>query len=558
MRWLLYILVLCVSVANSATYYVDYVGGADANAGTSTGAAFKHCPGDQQAASTAGSTTLSAGDSVIFKGGVTYILEATNATFSTPKAAIALSWSGTAGNPITYDGNSAGTWGTGKATLTDNHGTNNLVAFYGSVARSNLTFRNFIIQEIGGSTTPPTDLGVPVAANPGRGIDIETKAENILVSDCEFYELGYYWNVKPMEEASLLGVGVGFIDARGCTITNCDFKKMGWGIYNKSLSLTTNFTISNCRLSESIKWRIDLNMSPGAAVGGLTITNCDLFNCGEFGDGTWLGYGAWPHMDGIFLRSDYSDLTYCTNADWTGINFVANRFWDTNQIGANGTAVIYLAGGTSANIWNNTFVHTVKTRSIFIAGARGAPHTPQTVRIYGNTFLMNHEKAIGVSQTIPMYLLDVRNNIFRDISVAGDQTTVYIEQAACATNLTWDYNIYKCDNVSGDYWNWATVFTGPLASAQANGLEAHGLASSPVFVNETYGTGASCNLNDLRLQVSSPAIGTGVVLGGIFGVDKNGVTRGAAVDMGAYEYVAPAGNTGSVTTLNLGTVTFGP
>lgn len=92
-------------VAQAATYYVDFDGGNNALAGTSSGTAWKHCPGDPNATGTAASTTLAAGDTVIFKGGVVY------------RSHVFLSWSGSDGNPITYDGNSAGTFGTGMAIM---------------------------------------------------------------------------------------------------------------------------------------------------------------------------------------------------------------------------------------------------------------------------------------------------------------------------------------------------------------------------------------------------------------------------------------------------------
>ena len=54
---------------NAATYYIDYVGGADANAGTATGAAWKRHP---YMTGWTGSYTHAAGDRFIFKGGVTW------------------------------------------------------------------------------------------------------------------------------------------------------------------------------------------------------------------------------------------------------------------------------------------------------------------------------------------------------------------------------------------------------------------------------------------------------------------------------------------------------
>ena len=87
------------------TYYVDYDNGADTNSGRSTLAPFKHSPGDDNATGIADSTSLTQGDTVIFKGGVVY------------RGEINCLWSGASGNPIVYDGNTAGTFGTGRAIL---------------------------------------------------------------------------------------------------------------------------------------------------------------------------------------------------------------------------------------------------------------------------------------------------------------------------------------------------------------------------------------------------------------------------------------------------------
>jgi len=54
--------------------------------------------------------------------------------------------------------------------------------------------------------------------------------------------------------------------------------------------------------------------------------------------------------------------------------------------------------------------------------------------------------------------------------------------------------------------------------------------SDPLMVSPATG--------DFRLQSTSPAIGAGAVLSSLFTTDKNGVARGAAWDIGAYEYVS--------------------
>ena len=91
--------------AEAATYYVDFQGGSDAASGTSPRAALKHCPGDEAAEGTAAGTTLAPGDTVLFKGGVHY------------RGHLTMRWSGAKGKPITYDGNTAGTFGRGPAII---------------------------------------------------------------------------------------------------------------------------------------------------------------------------------------------------------------------------------------------------------------------------------------------------------------------------------------------------------------------------------------------------------------------------------------------------------
>ena len=86
-------------------YYVNFAGGSDSNNGLTPATAWKHTPGDPDATATAASTTLVPGDVVMFKGGVLY-----NGT-------IYANWSGSAGEPIIYDGNANGTFGIGKAII---------------------------------------------------------------------------------------------------------------------------------------------------------------------------------------------------------------------------------------------------------------------------------------------------------------------------------------------------------------------------------------------------------------------------------------------------------
>ena len=97
--------VFAAHVAYAATYYVDFVSGKDGNDGLSQSTPFQHSPGDVNATLNAEALLLAAGDKVIFKGGVKY------------KGRINAAVSGSSAAPITFDGNSAGTYGTGKAII---------------------------------------------------------------------------------------------------------------------------------------------------------------------------------------------------------------------------------------------------------------------------------------------------------------------------------------------------------------------------------------------------------------------------------------------------------
>ena len=90
--------------APARTFYVDFDGGSDDNGGLSPQAALKHCPGDPAAAAKARETALQPGDTVLFKGGVTY------------RGDIVANSSGAEGSPITFDGDS-GRFGQGRAVI---------------------------------------------------------------------------------------------------------------------------------------------------------------------------------------------------------------------------------------------------------------------------------------------------------------------------------------------------------------------------------------------------------------------------------------------------------
>ncbi|MGH8398293.1 MAG: DUF11 domain-containing protein [Gammaproteobacteria bacterium] len=63
---------LAARSASATTYYIDFFSGTDSNSGISQSAPWKHAPGMNGCAANCASTTPLAGDSLIFKGGVTW------------------------------------------------------------------------------------------------------------------------------------------------------------------------------------------------------------------------------------------------------------------------------------------------------------------------------------------------------------------------------------------------------------------------------------------------------------------------------------------------------
>ena len=526
----------------AASYYVDFVGGSDASAGTSTGTAWQHCPGDANATGTAGAATFSAGDFVYFKGGVTNII-------SGGGNYIALNWSGTAGSPITYDGNSSGGWGTGRAIITDQHAAVGHVAFNASATRSNLIFRSLIIQEMGGSATLPTDTGSPVAANNGYGITFDSVAspKNITVRDCDFNELGYYWNAKPMDTSSIDGVGISLVNSTGTIISNCNFSRVSCGVRLSASTTQSNIVVANCNFTDSIRWGIDINsVAANAYHDWITVKNCTIHDYFQFDSGAWTGYGDWPHTDGIFFRQDYNGVSYGTNN-----NFYGNSFYSTSSTGG-GTAEIYVTEGPSVNIYNNTWRYSGKGRIIYVYNTFN-PSNTQQINIFNNSFIINYTPAVDIEG--PGYdntTINVKNNIFYDVMTgSGNNFCVYLNTTNVMSGLTFDYNLYKTFNSGNTFFSWNGGEYTVVTLRSSRHFETNGIQSDPLF--SALGTAASPLSADLNLRTNSAAKDVGVSLAAYFTTDKIGTARpqGSAWDIGAYELGAGSQAAASVSPASL-------
>jgi hypothetical protein len=529
----------------SANYYVDFVSGADTSNGTATGAAFKHCPGDPNATNTAASTTLAGDDFIYFKGGVTY------------DGYIQISWSGTSGHLITYDGNSSGTWGTGKAIITNRTTAvgGQYYGFYANEARNYITIKYFEFYGIGGFASWPPDGSCPngptAGSMVGSGVSFWSGGTNIIVQDSYFHEIGAWMNTEPATASTIQGVGVELQNVNTATVNNCEFTRMhnAVGVAANGTSTVQNVTISNNNIHNYITWGIDIRprSSDGVTISNIYIYGNSIHNMHEFDTGNWAGCDDKPHVDGVFLRTSGME-----GSTWSNINIYNNFFYSGDSgNSAGGTACIYISQGPSARIYNNVFVNIIHTRTIGIefAVATGTVSDEgafQYVRIMNNTFY-DTIKALSIADETngTVRKVYVYNNVFyNDSSDTNTANRLYLAPSNSDINIFSDYNLFYNPNYNATtnlVWNWQdSVANNNIAAMQAltPAREVNSVWGNPIFVDSSRAVGATAYLNNYHLQTSSPAKDVGATYSSFFTMDKDEISRpqGAAWDIGAYEY----------------------
>ncbi len=270
----------------AATYWIDYAAGRDSATGTSASSAWQHCPGDPAATGNPAAASLVPGDTVLFKGGVPYVL--------TGSSGISLRWNGQSGAPITYDGNSAGTWGTGPAVLTDQFGAAGLTALTGPAGSTAtwLVIRGFTFNGIGGSATLPPDTGTPLAPRYGGGIAFPGGAADISIESCVFRQLGYAFNQRPIAASSLAGTGVTLAATARVAVLRCDFSRLTAGIDFTSTSLT-GVSVSECVFRDAVVRPLNLTVAQSA---GVQVWSCAETDNAQHEPANWTGYGDSPRL----------------------------------------------------------------------------------------------------------------------------------------------------------------------------------------------------------------------------------------------------------------------
>lgn len=277
-----------VARVQSAVYYVDYAGGSDANVGTNGSQPWKHCPGDPAAGGVAAGVNLAPGDVVRFKGGVEYELRGATG--------IRLAWDGAAGAAITYDGNSDGSWGAGRAVLTDRNGGNGISVFLATGLRRHLRFTSFEFSAVGGAAVLPGDGGGALQARFGGGLAFPAGAEEVVVEDSFFHDLGYWQNVRPLAAASLAGCGISGQGRLRLVIVRCQFSHVAKGCDFSGANDYSQVKLEQCSFGAGVVWPLDLP----AAFGQVSLLSLELKAtpvpgwAADYAAAGWAGYGLAP------------------------------------------------------------------------------------------------------------------------------------------------------------------------------------------------------------------------------------------------------------------------
>jgi hypothetical protein len=498
-----------------ATYYVDYVGGADTNNGTATSTPWKHCPGDSNATGNA-DITVSAGDKIIFKGGVKYIGGVTcDASGNADTLAGRIHYDGDSGTYVTRWGS-----GTSKAEID----CNDIYIGFTVANRAYLTINNFGIHN--GIPTGNADSLDDSLIYGGEGSSFVT------ISNCQLYDVGH-----KTASGDYSGVGVGTYDFNDWrihdnTFTNC---------YNSSIFCRpqyspsqNNLYIYNNTITDVTGWAIAIPVEVTADCDNWNIYNNTIYNIKFYSENVWEN----PHANYIWIYHNGDGKTVSNVNIYN--NFIYN---DGTPYESSGCIHFEITGPDThfenIRIYNNVIHNVDYAIAIYFTFYNTGSY--DGVYIYGNTIRQDtghgfQGGAIGlIGNGAGRYYTDVyiKNNIIS--STFGSSVAISLYKNMI-TNLNIDYNLYQETNASAfqsdgnTFQSWAAFKT---ATGQS---ETHsiGITSDPLFTD--------IEEHNFRLSSeSSPAHDTGANLGSPYNIDMDNISRpsGGAWDMGAYEYGQP-------------------
>lgn len=474
--------------AFSATYYVDYTNGYDANAGTSPTNAWKHCPGDGNATYSA-NMTPQPGDTIVFKGGTTYTLSS---------SVIAAKNSGTSGRVITYTSGHllATPWGSGMAVIDASR-----AALTGAGVNGALALKNHSYITVSGLDIRNAPFVLYTGAIGWTGIS----GGNIIIDKCKLTgsDNGVYiagdWNS---------------INPANFTITNteCYGNKEHGILFRLGMY---NVTVKNCRLHDN---------GPGPA----PYLGDGIFFA--FGNGTNVpthvlvkGNTVYNHpTKGAFLLEGIRDAVFEDN-----FVYGVSRFW------------FGVARANSVTFRNNLFTGTFD-----LEPARINPSaTVENIWFYNNTFAGTGARQQFWVNRLNSYVvrnITLQNNIF---TKAGGGNHIYIASTTPIPGFVCNYNLYYGGSATpfqqyNSFYNlsgWRGVY-----NSDANSKMVDPRLDTTSYMPLSGSPSSAAGLNINSLAVVSAITSTGYAPSA-FTVDKDGKPRPpGAWTLGCYELPSTA------------------
>jgi hypothetical protein len=483
------------------TYFVDFASGSDAANGRSQATAWKHAPGDPNAAASAAAVALAPGDVVVFKGGVHYL------------GAIAIPASGKSAAPIIYDGNSRGDWGTGLAIV---DGEKTRASGFSLTGKSFVVIDSFAIQSFSKAMS-----STAVAIDGGS---------NDEVRNCRVSDVYYATNPNPGSKAweKQAGNGISVNNSPGTRISHNFVRDVGnagisWGAESGMQIMGGEIS---CNEVTNMNWGIAValgNSKPGTKIDGVKVLGNYIHDFDQYNVAS-----VW-HRDGLFVfaRPDTDQ------ASVENLEIAYNYFEDHKSPDFGSTAWIYIEYVCRGFKIHHNILNA--SRSYFAIRVLG-----DGFQVAGNHVFADNVIANANGMGIGMHLqessgISLHGNIFYDDNEA------YMVHKTSMAGFSADYDLlYRTDGQK----QLVILNAGPAEMPNGDGYafadlgakttdEAHGQTGDPMFtVAPASITG---DPSGFLPRASSPAIDHGVSDGDAQDFAGNPIPTGAAPDIGAFE-----------------------
>jgi hypothetical protein len=488
-----------VATAPKPTYFVDFAAGSDTADGRASASAWKHAPGDAAATGAPAAVKLVPGDVVLFKGGVVYL------------GSLTIPASGQAMQPVVYDGNSAGTWGTGLAII---DGEEKRASGIVANARSYIVIDSFVIRSF--------DKAVSSV-----GVSIDGGSNN-QVRNCRISDVYYPKNPggKTWEKQS--GTGIAVNNSPLTAVRHNSVRDVG----NAGITFTAGGgTVVNggevsCNEITNMNWGIAValgNSTPGTKITGVAVLGNYIHDFDQY-----YVSAAW-HRDGLFVfsRPDTGEPSI-ENME------IAYNYFEDNTSATGSTAWIYLEYVCrNFNIHHNVLNASRSYYAIRILG--------DGFQVAGNHVIANNliDNANGIGDGMHIQEssgIKLRNNIFYDdgnayivakSSMAGFSADYDLIFRVGGAGPSFALNAGPADSPGGDKYD--------LAGLQAaTAFESHGLYGDPLF--QTAPKTIDADPAGFVPTAASPAVNHGVDLGYLKDFLGQPIPAGAAPDIGPFEH----------------------